>query len=145
VAYRCTRSVRAVCTAVVALLGLAWTGSACTAGGEGDRCTWFPTPSNSIDPNSINGTDECQSGLVCWQAFNIVETGDYDRCCPPILADSTVAACMASGNIDGGNPTSGREGGAGEASTDAKTSDVKASDAKASDAPSDGKGSAHPG
>jgi hypothetical protein len=121
---RASHNVRAIRTAVVAaltLLVVALGSPACSASGEGDRCTAFSNltgpPSNSTttyDPNALNGTDECQDGLVCYAAanFNIELTGNYDRCCPMVLAQSTVLACQMVGTIDGGNPTSGRDGGA---------------------------------
>jgi type III secretion protein S len=117
VADRLSPSHRAVCAAVVAFLGLAFAIPACSASGEGDRCTYFmPTSSaaaNVCQENAINGTDECQDGLVCYPAttFNTAVTGSYDRCCPMDLATATVMACQTAGTLDGGNPSSGRDGG----------------------------------
>jgi hypothetical protein len=122
------RSLHGLCIAAfVAGLTLAMPG--CSASGEGDRCTFFPSPPNSACPNSINGTDECQSGLVCYAAFNTAEF-PYDRCCPPGLVGATVPACQMAGTIDGGNPTSGRDA-APDTSTDTSTDAL-------TDAPADG-------
>jgi hypothetical protein len=144
VAHRFTLPARILCTVIVAGVGLALGVSGCTGQGEGDRCTFFP---NSALP-SVNGTDECQDGLVCTPAFNITEF-PYDRCCPPVLTQSTVPACSPNGIIDGGNPTSGRDATFDTTTdtNDATTQDAKkdapkesAADAKkdaSSDAPSD--------
>jgi hypothetical protein len=152
VADRLSPSHRAVCAAVVAFLGLAFAIPACSASGEGDRCTYFmPTSSaaaNVCQENAINGTDECQDGLVCYPAttFNTAVTGSYDRCCPMDLATATVMACQTAGTLDGGNPSSGRDGGL-DGTSDGNESDAKSDAPKdgapkedaASDAPSDGK------
>jgi hypothetical protein len=134
----------AICTAVVALAGVVAVGSGCSNQGEGERCTSI---GNAGGNTATNGTQDCQDGLVCYQAFNIQATGDYDRCCPANLAQATVEACMM-GTLAGGNPTDGRDAAfveSGADAADAKSTrdgkdedvaekDVKAADAKTEDA-----------
>jgi hypothetical protein len=134
----------AVCIAVVALAGVVAVGSGCSNQGEGERCTAI---GNAGGNPATNGTQDCQDGLVCYTAFNIQATGDYDRCCPANLAQATVEACMM-GNVTGGNPTAGRDAAFVESGTDAADAksmpdgkeedvaekDVKAADAKTEDA-----------
>ena len=120
-------SVHIVCALFVAPVLTVGAGG-CSAQGEGDRCTFF---NNSADP-SVNGTDECQDGLVCMAAFNTTQF-PYDRCCPPNLAAATVPACEPNGAIEGGMPTSGRDA-SFDVSTDTK--DAKTMDAKDATMPS---------
>ncbi len=123
------RWAKASAVAVAALLVISVLCAGCLGQGEGERCTYFP----GSDP-SVNGTDECQNGLVCYPSQTFPSTtGDYDRCCPPVLSQSTVPACQTST----GCPTCGQD-----ASTDA-SQDGKA-DAPM-DARHDGKDSAADG
>ena len=90
-----------VCLVVAALLGVGvgGSGAGCSGQGEGERCTHF----DNADAD-VNGTSECQSGLICTPAFNIETTGPFDRCCPMNLQDpNNVAACYSPGNV--GTPT----------------------------------------
>jgi hypothetical protein len=128
----------------VALAGVVAVGSGCSNQGEGERCTSIR---NAEGNSAINGTQDCQDGLVCYPAFNIEATGDYDRCCPANLAQATVEACMM-GTVAGGNPTDGRDAAFVESGSDAADAksvpdgkeedvaekDVKAADAKTEDA-----------
>jgi hypothetical protein len=96
------------------VMSLLWLG-ACSNQGEGDAC--------SID----SGNDDCQSGLVCTKASTFGSNSDL--CCPPNLADATVAACRqratnnagssgasgSSGSSGTAGGTSGTAGGAGDA------------------------------
>lgn len=58
-------------------------GTACSNQGEGERC------------ESLNGNDDCASGLICWEAIKIFQT--VDRCCPSDLTKATAAECKAGG------------------------------------------------
>jgi hypothetical protein len=160
VAHRFSFAVR---TVAVTLVGFSIAGSGCSAQGEGDRCTYFQGGSAAADPD-INGTSECQGGLLCYSGmgggFNPAY-GTYDRCCPVILStDDTVAACQKVGqgtgdatagsgvSFDATTEASGTDGGS---SSDADSSDAPsdaehASDAEdATDGPSDGSSSADSG
>jgi hypothetical protein len=92
-----------------------------TAQGEGGRCTFVPNEQNN---NALNGTDECQAGLLCYpgQQFPDYSQGvTFDRCCPPVLSPTdAIAACRSSGSVSGGNPTDGAD-----ASFDAQRADVR--------------------
>jgi hypothetical protein len=151
VAHRFSLAFYAFITVAVALMGFSIAGSGCSAQGEGDRCTFFNSGS-TIDAG-INGTDECQSGLVCWSGMMFPNTyGTYDRCCPPNLAQATVVQCETGGQIADASPSAGADASfdvATDTSTTDATSDAKLdakSDAKSpldapSDAPSDTKSS----
>jgi hypothetical protein len=128
VAYRRTTVSSIFVTLLAAAAALAVGGTGCSAGGEGDRCTYFQSPYPSI-----NGTDECQDGLLCtpYSAFssnNINMTGEYDRCCPPMGVAATVVACQPGGNLGDASPSSGRDASFDVGSE--STSDVHATDAK---------------
>src|ERR1700728_404746 len=74
-----------------------------TAQGEGGRCTFVPNEQNN---NALNGTDECQAGLLCYpgQQFPDYSQGvTFDRCCPPVLSPTdAIAACRSSSSVTGG-------------------------------------------
>ncbi len=129
----------AICIAVVGLAGMVAAGAGCSNQGEGERCTFFPNGSESINGSTpTNGTQDCQDGLVCEQGTNFpTATGTYDRCCPPDQANATVQACMT-GSVVGGDQNAGRdasfEDSAADAAPDAKDEDAKKADAKSEDA-----------
>jgi hypothetical protein len=130
----------AFCTVAVALVGFASVGPGCSAQGEGDRCTFFP---NALNNNAINGTDECQDGLICYsgQGFADYSQGfTFDRCCPPVLSPTDpIEACQSNSNVIGGDAGAGADA-PFVVPSDATTSDATSHDAKpeASDGASDG-------
>jgi hypothetical protein len=125
VAHRFSLAFYAFITVAVALMGFSIAGSGCSAQGEGDRCTYFP--GNQVDAG-INGTDECQDGLVCWSGTAFPNTyGTYDRCCPPNLANATVVQCETGGGIDGSIPTAGADA-SFDVSTETSTTDAKSAE-----------------
>jgi hypothetical protein len=112
----------AVCTVAVALVGFSLAGPGCSAQGEGDRCTFFPNQQNN---NAVNGTDECQNGLICYSGQQFADYSQgftFDRCCPPVLnPQDAVEACQSSSNVTGGNPTAGADASFG---SDTSTTDA---------------------
>jgi len=100
VAYRFSLSVCAVAVACLSI-SIAWSG--CSAQGEGERCTFF---GNNANP-SINGSDDCQSGLSCFPGSDFPNTdGTYDRCCPldyqSLPSEQLVPACQVKKAPDAG-------------------------------------------
>jgi hypothetical protein len=67
--------------ALLALLGVVTSFTACSNQGEGEFC----------DMN--NGSDDCQSGLVCEKAPGITAAVNPTRCCPIPPAQPTTSAC----------------------------------------------------
>jgi hypothetical protein len=146
----------AVASVTVAFVGFSFVWSGCSAQGEGDRCTFFP---NEQANNAINGTDECQDGLICYPGSTAQfdpTFGTYDRCCPMNLPQSTVQACLPAPLIDAGRDAEMGDGAfvdaepdtaKADAPSDAELdsahedakSDAKHEDAKSEDAKSDGK------
>ncbi len=124
----------AICIAVVALAGIMAGGSGCLGEGEGDRCTYAGY--NNANP-STNGTQECQSGLVCYSGATFPpSSGTYDRCCPANPSQGK-GACMTSAGFMT-QPTSGADAGfdvtaADVHSADGKTEDVESADVKGGD------------
>jgi hypothetical protein len=112
----------AVCTVAVALVGFSLVGPGCSAQGKGDRCTFFPNQQNN---NAVNGTDECQDGLICYSGQQFADYSQgftFDRCCPPVLnPQDSVEACQSSSNVTGGNPTAGADASFG---SDTSTTDA---------------------
>jgi hypothetical protein len=100
------RRYRIVGIVLASLLGIVVTLTACSNGGEGDRC------------QAENGNEDCTSPLVCRAAtqklFNGANDGlvnppfnNSDRCCPANRATATHPACTelhTSGAADGGIP-----------------------------------------
>jgi hypothetical protein len=90
-----------------------------TPQGEGGQCTFVPDEQNN---NALNGTDECQAGLLCYpgQQFADYSQGvTFDRCCPAILSPTDpIAACRSSGSVTGGNPTAAADASFGVTSVD---------------------------
>jgi hypothetical protein len=131
----------AVCTVAVALVGFSLAGPGCSAQGEGDRCTFFPNQQNN---NAVNGTDECQDGLICYSGQQFADYSQgftFDRCCPPVLnPQDSVEACQSSSNVTGGNPTAG-----GDASSGSDTSTTDATPEAADGASDAGADSADSG
>jgi hypothetical protein len=134
VAHRSSFAVCAVCAVTALFVGLSIVGAGCAAQGEGDRCTYFQGGAAAANPD-INGTSECQGGLICWRGtsgFN-PSTGTYDRCCPPVpVPGDTVAACeqVTQGS---GTPTAGADASfdvTSEAATVTDSGSDAASDAK---------------
>ena len=125
----------ALSSLAIAIVGFALAGSAsCSAQGEGDRCTSF---NGAQSNNAINGTDECQNGLICqpgsFFAANAAQYGSYDRCCPPpgTVGKEQLAAACQTGVQDAGAVDSGS--GVFDGGSDTGPSDAKST----SDAPSD--------
>jgi hypothetical protein len=57
---------------------------ACSNQGEGGRC----------DHQASNGgNDDCQDGLICWQASSLGNGAGYDACCPVDRTTATTAVC----------------------------------------------------
>jgi hypothetical protein len=113
-----------LCIISVGLAALVVGGMGCSGQGEGERCTFF---ANAIGPDagSINGSSECQDGLVCVAAFN-TSLYPFDRCCPSNLDQPTNVPACYSGNNVGTLP---------EASTQDVTTDAPPDSPK--DSPSD--------
>jgi hypothetical protein len=125
--------------AAATIVGGALVVAACSNGGEGDRC----------DFNAENsGDDDCQNGLICWQAAMLSGAGS-DLCCPPDRAQATTAACAipaAAPGVDAAIPAdtgTGDDGGTDGAvqsdGDDSATTDGPASETSTGDgATSDG-------
>ncbi len=98
---------------------------ACSNQAEGERC------------DTLNGNDDCASGLVCYPQAQLKDTIS-DRCCPADRAKATAAVCQVAVDILGGDastPTDSGPSPVADAATDAN-SDATA-DAKAADSASD--------
>jgi hypothetical protein len=84
---------RTACLLGSLLACLVLASTACSNGGEGDRCEFD------------NGNDDCQDGLICIPASSragapyVVNPAyaNSDRCCPPNQRDATHPACVAAG------------------------------------------------
>jgi hypothetical protein len=130
------RLIKAVgCIILVTLACLAGFGTGCSAQGEGERCTFFTA--SGLDAGDFNGTQECQSGLVCKQAFNTA-LYPYDRCCPLDLTNSAnVPACYEPNLMaDAGTGEAGPTDGPTESSpTDSPTKDAPTKDSPTKDSP----------
>jgi len=112
----------APCLVVVGLL------AACDRQGEGQVC----------DPRAANnGNDDCQSGLAC----QTIPGAANATCCPPNLAQATVAACGANHTLLDANtapPDSAQAAEGGGADISLETSLEAASDAATEAAIADG-------
>ena len=123
------------CIILVTLACLAGVGTGCSAQGEGERCTFFTA--SGLDAGDFNGTQECQSGLVCKQAFNTA-LYPYDRCCPlDLTISANVPACYEPNlSSDGGSGEGGPTDGSSESSpTDGPSKDGPTKDGPEKDAP----------
>jgi hypothetical protein len=106
--------------------------AACSNGGEGDACNYLA---------ENNGDDDCQDGLICWQAKTLNGAGT-DLCCPPDRAQATTAACAipatapgvdAAIPADSGPTTDGETQSDGDAASASDTSSDVASDTSTAD------------
>ena len=61
---------------------------ACASQAEGERC------------DSLNGNDDCTSGLVCYPQTQLRDTVS-DRCCPADRSKATAAVCQIAVDILG--------------------------------------------
>ena len=112
----------APCLVVIGLL------TACTRQGEGQVC----------DPRAgNNGNDDCQSGFTC----QTIPGAANATCCPPNLAQATVAACGANHTLLDANtapPDGAQAAEGGGADISLETSLEAASDAAMEAAMADG-------
>jgi len=77
----------ASCLGVLAVL------SACSNYGEGERC------------ETLNGNDDCENGLTCTPANQLVAPfNSSDRCCPFDRSQATVASCKPGTSTIGNTP-----------------------------------------
>lgn len=102
--------------------------AACSNGGEGDACNYLA---------ENNGDDDCQDGLICWQAKTLNGAGT-DLCCPPDRAQATTAACAipaSAPGVDAAIPadTGPATDSATQADGDSATSDGDAAETSTSD------------
>jgi hypothetical protein len=98
---------------------------ACSNQAEGERC------------ESLQGNDDCQDGLICYQAALLIGTTS-DRCCPQDRSQATTQVCRAATNgigdagfVDTGPPSAADAGDAGSASTSDADATADAADAAA--------------
>lgn len=108
--------------------------AACSNQGEGERC------------EIANGNDDCKTsdGLICYDGTLLNGKPSGARCCPSDRSKSTVAVCMTSIDISGGDATAPADtgppsidtGDAGDAGSDAHDGSISDadSDANATDA-----------
>jgi hypothetical protein len=121
----------AITLATATLGGIALVAAACSNGGEGDACNYLA---------ENNGDDDCQDGLICYQASMLNNAGT-DLCCPPDRAQATTTACAISASapgVDSGIPgdTGTSTDGATQTDGDTSTSDAPStSDGPSTDAP----------
>jgi hypothetical protein len=122
-----------LCIISVGLAALVVGGMGCSGQGEGERCTFFAA--SGADAGEINGTGECQDGLVCVAAFN-TNLYPFDRCCPSNLELPTnVPACYSGGHV-GGVPEASTEDVATDAPPDSP-SEASHKDSSSNDAHKD--------
>lgn len=79
-------------------------GGGCSRQGEGERCDFLNA-----------GDEDCDDGLVCVQAINLVSSG-ADRCCPPPderITDSRCTRSTGTSSGDAGARDSGSSGSSG--------------------------------
>ncbi|MEZ4226308.1 MAG: hypothetical protein R3B13_35510 [Polyangiaceae bacterium] len=62
---------------------------ACAGQSEGERCDF-----------NNSGQDDCESGLVCVQAAELLDSST-DRCCPPEGAATSDERCIRSTGVGG--------------------------------------------
>ncbi len=77
----------------------------CAKQGEGDRCDLLAA-----------GNDDCDTGLVCVLASDLVDQST-DRCCPPVGEGFSNSRCARSGTVGtGGTSSAGGSSGSGGSS-----------------------------
>ncbi len=90
------------------LLLLLWA-PGCSEQGEGERCDL-----------EKNGNQDCETGLVCVSAADLIDNAT-DRCCPPAgqkISDNHCLRNDGSGGTGGAAGCGGAAGGGGSAGTD---------------------------
>ncbi len=91
------------------LAGMVAAGAGCSNQGEGERCTFFPNGSESINGSTPERTARKTAKMASCASRERISPrpqAPMTRCCPPDQANATVQACMT-GSVVGGDQNAG--------------------------------------